>query len=157
MPSDDLGFFEILVSVFPSRRAIQGEMRGIMAENQVGNQLLEKATRGDRAAFDALIERFQHRVRAFVRSRLHVNFGDCLNVDEIVQDTFVRAYESIGGFRGNNLESFARWLMGIARIAVIKAAGQVGLTELEVVDDIVDSEVSPSRIRSPAVGPYSET
>ncbi len=146
MRPDDLRFFEISASVFPSRRAIQGEMRGIMTENQAENQLLEKATRGDRAACDDLIGRLQARVAAFVHSRLHANLGERLNVDEIVQDTFVRAYESIGGFRGGDLESFARWLMGVARIAVIKAAGQVGRAELELVDDRVDSEVSPSRM-----------
>lgn len=117
-----------------------------MADKQTGKQLLEKARRGDRATFDKLVEQFQHRVQAFVSSRIGGELRDRLGVEEIVQDTFVRAYQSVSTFRGDDLESFARWLMGVARIAVIKAAGQVGRTELGIVRDVAGSDVSPSRV-----------
>ena len=116
-----------------------------MIDDRAGNQLLESAQEGDRAAFDSLVAQLEPRVQAFIRSRVGVNVRDRLNIDEISQDTFVRAYGSMKGFRGGDLESFTRWLMGIARIAVIKAANQAGGTELELVRDVPGSDISPSK------------
>ncbi|MBN1441330.1 MAG: sigma-70 family RNA polymerase sigma factor, partial [Planctomycetes bacterium] len=68
-----------------------------------------------------------------------------LDLDEIVQDTFVRAYESLRSFRGDDIPSFARWLMGIARIAVIRAASPPGAGQLALGDGIAaEAGASPS-------------
>ena len=116
-----------------------------MREDCEGNLLLVKARAGDRAAFGALVEGLEGRLRAFLRTRIRPDARARLDLDEIVQDTFVRAYTSLGGFRGGDLEAFARWLLGIARIAVIKAAGPPGSRDLAIDADVAGSGVSPSR------------
>jgi RNA polymerase sigma factor (sigma-70 family) len=110
-------------------------MRGILHESHEGNGLLRRAKAGDRAAFDALAERLERRLRTFLRSRLRADRGARLDLDAVVRDTFVRAWESMGSFRGGDLESFARWLLSIARIAVIKAAHPLEGSELALLSD----------------------
>jgi RNA polymerase sigma-70 factor (ECF subfamily) len=116
-----------------------------MDDSGEGSRLLARAQAGDREAFDVLLERLEPRVRAFVLSRVRADARLRLDIDEIVQDTFVRAYESIQTFRGGDLPSFARWLMGVARIAVIKAANSPGWRQLSAGANIAESGTSPSR------------
>ena len=117
-----------------------------MPQKDEGSQMLLSARAGDRAAYDALIAHLEPRLRAFVRSRIHADACLRLDMDEIVQDTFVRAYESLQHFRGDDVPSFARWLMGIARIAVIKAASPPGARALGLGDDIPQGGASPSGV-----------
>jgi RNA polymerase sigma-70 factor, ECF subfamily len=113
-------------------------------ESDEETQLLTDARAGDRAAYDGLVARLEPRVRAFVLSRIHPEARPRLDLDEIVQDTFVRAYESLRSFRGDDMPTFSRWLMGIARIAVIRAARPPGAGHLGLGDDVIEGGASPS-------------
>jgi RNA polymerase sigma-70 factor (ECF subfamily) len=68
---------------------------------------LTKARSGDRAAFGALVRRYQRRVYA---TALHIlgNHGDA---DDVAQETFVRAYRGIKQFDGR--ADFFTWLYRI--------------------------------------------
>ena len=110
-------------------------MREILHESHEGNGLLRRAKSGDRAAFDALAGLLERRLRTFLRSRLRADRGARLDLDAVVRDTFARARESMGSFRGGDLASFARWLLSIARIAVIKAAHPLEGSELALLSD----------------------
>src|SRR5688572_15315559 len=68
---------------------------------------LERARKGDRTAFGALVRRFQRRVYA---TALHIlgNHGDA---DDVTQETFVRAYRGIATFDGR--ADFFTWLYRI--------------------------------------------
>lgn len=63
---------------------------------------------GDRRAFDLLIKKYRCRIRRVI-SNLTRNTSD---VDDVVQDTFMRAYCAIDRFRGDS--SFYTWLYRIA-------------------------------------------
>ena len=67
-------------------------MTGIMTQKDVESGLVRSAREGDREAFDELVNRLEHRVAAFVRTRIRTDFRSRLDVDQIVQDTFVRAF-----------------------------------------------------------------
>ena len=64
---------------------------------------------GNQRAFDELVRRYQSPVRRFF---LNQTLGDSQLSDDLAQDTFIKAYTSIGSFRG--LSSFQTWLMRIA-------------------------------------------
>lgn len=71
--------------------------------------LIAAALAGDEDAFRDIVERHERLVRGFI-------FGlgaDADLVEELVQQTFVEAYRSLGTFRGE--VNFATWLCGIAR------------------------------------------
>ena len=64
---------------------------------------------GDRRAFDRLVCRHQSRLRRFFMAQ---TLGDAQLSDDLAQDTFVKAYLGLAGFRG--LSSFSTWLFRIA-------------------------------------------
>ena len=60
------------------------------------NDLVESAQQGDIKAFHKLFSKFQDKLKSY----LYRIIADRNDVDDIVQDTFVRAFDKIGSFRG---------------------------------------------------------
>lgn len=71
--------------------------------------LVRRAQAGDLEAFTGLLEHFQTRVFHFVVRMLH----NAHDAEEVTQDTFVKAWRHLGGFRPGR--SFSTWLFTIAR------------------------------------------
>jgi RNA polymerase sigma-70 factor, ECF subfamily len=71
-------------------------------------ELIERAKRGDRQAFGALVERYQRRVIGVALAIAH-NQDDAF---ELAQETFVRAFENLSKFESRS--SFSTWLYRIA-------------------------------------------
>lgn len=63
----------------------------------------------DKRAFDALVVKYQGRIRRFFMNH---TLGDEQLSDDLAQDTFVKAYTNIRQFRG--LSAFSSWLYRIA-------------------------------------------
>lgn len=70
--------------------------------------LVARAQTGDRVAFDLLVRKYQHRIHKFVTRYVH----DANLALDITQESFLRAYRSIGSFRGDS--AFYTWLYRIA-------------------------------------------
>lgn len=71
-------------------------------------KLVRRVQQGDKRAFDLLVLKYQHRVRAIV-SRYIQDHGE---VDDVVQESFIKAYRALGDFRGDS--QFYTWLYRIA-------------------------------------------
>lgn len=71
-------------------------------------ELVRRVQRGDGAAFDLLVRKHQHRVLAVI-GRYVADWSEC---HDIAQDTFIRAYRALPGFRGE--AQFSTWLHRIA-------------------------------------------
>ena len=71
--------------------------------------LSQCALADNRDAFGRLVEAYQPRVRRFL---LNLTSGDEMLTDDLAQETFIKAYVGIRGFRG--LSSFGTWLYRIA-------------------------------------------
>ena len=85
------------------------------AQNQPVPTDLELVARwkgGEQRAATALVQRHADAVARFV-----VSLGVRHDVDDVVQDTFVRAFGSIDGFRGES--ALRTWLLAIARRLVL--------------------------------------
>jgi RNA polymerase sigma-70 factor (ECF subfamily) len=74
----------------------------------VDETLVAQAASGNREAFDELVRRYQSRMFQLVRI---LTSGDA-EAEDLVQDTFVRAYRAVGRFRGDS--TFRTWLHRIA-------------------------------------------
>jgi RNA polymerase sigma-70 factor (ECF subfamily) len=70
-------------------------------------ELVRQSRRGDKEAFRELVERYQRKVIAVALGMLQ-NRDDAM---EIAQETFVKAYENLGNFKGES--SFYTWLYRI--------------------------------------------
>ncbi len=71
-------------------------------------ELVRRVQRGDSAAFDLLVRKYQHRIIALIGRYIH-DWSEC---QDVAQDTFMRAYRAMGNFRGD--AQFYTWLHRIA-------------------------------------------
>lgn len=78
------------------------------SQQQVDQELVQRVQRGDMAAFDLLVRKYQHRIAALI-GRYIRDWSEC---QDVAQDTFIRAYRAIGNFRGD--AQFYTWLHRIA-------------------------------------------
>jgi RNA polymerase sigma-70 factor (ECF subfamily) len=72
-------------------------------------ELCARVAKGDEAAFEALVVRYQDRVYGFC-SRL---LGERAEAEDVAQDVFLTLYRSAGDFRGES--QFSTWLLRIAK------------------------------------------
>ncbi|MGN0859755.1 MAG: RNA polymerase sigma factor RpoE [Stenotrophomonas sp.] len=113
-----------------------------MADQQMPQEpdhsLVGRVQAGERAAFDVLVRRHQHRVLAVI-GRYIADWSEC---QDVAQEAFVRAFRAIDSFRGD--AQFSTWMH---RIAVNTAknhltaqnrrppAADIDLIDAEVVND----------------------
>jgi RNA polymerase sigma-70 factor (ECF subfamily) len=71
-------------------------------------ELVRLAQQGDKRAFEALVVKYQRRIARHV-ARYVKRAAD---VEDVVQDTFIRAYRGLASFRGDS--AFYSWLYRIA-------------------------------------------
>jgi RNA polymerase sigma-70 factor (ECF subfamily) len=71
-------------------------------------ELIAAVLRGDRAAFEPLVKKYQPRVFATARRYARRD----TDVEDIVQDVFLKAYQKLETFRGD--APFEHWLMRLA-------------------------------------------
>src|SRR5210317_2029197 len=79
-----------------------------MGTNLLDAELVKRVQAGDSAAFDILVQKYQHKVVNLV-GRFVSDHAEC---QDITQDAFVKAYRAIGNFRGES--QFYTWLYRIA-------------------------------------------
>jgi RNA polymerase sigma-70 factor (ECF subfamily) len=82
--------------------------RSRMSEAQVDQLLVERVQKGDKRAFDLLINKYQHRIISLV-SRYVSDHAEAMDV---AQEAFIKAYRAIDRFRGDS--AFYTWLYRIA-------------------------------------------
>lgn len=81
---------------------------GRQASPELDLELVKRVQRGDSAAFDLLVRKYQHKVIALI-SRYVNNYAEC---EDVAQEAFVRAWRAIGSFRGES--AFYTWMYKIA-------------------------------------------
>jgi RNA polymerase sigma-70 factor (ECF subfamily) len=79
----------------------------VASERDIDRQLVERAQRGDKRAFELLVEKYQRKL-ARLLSRLIRDPGE---VEDVAQETFVKAYRALPSFRGES--AFYTWLYRI--------------------------------------------
>ena len=94
--------------------------------------LITKARGGDRGAFDKLVASIRPRLLALIGSRLGPALRERTEVDDVLQETLLRAFRSMGSFRPEGPDSLLRWMGGIAQHVIVDLARkrsevQVGL------------------------------
>jgi len=78
-----------------------------VADRDIDGQLVERAQRGDKRAFELLVEKYQRKL-----ARLLSRFvRDPAEVEDVTQEAFIKAYRALPGFRGDS--AFYTWLYRI--------------------------------------------
>jgi RNA polymerase sigma-70 factor (ECF subfamily) len=84
--------------------------------------LLERIRHGDRQVFSPLFDKYRRRLAVLIHYRLGPELSAVAEVDDILQDVFLRAFQDIDKFSYESPGSFLRWLSRIADHAVIDLA-----------------------------------
>lgn len=140
------------LTIPPPQRLLYGHMiepvRSV--DDPPDAELIARWKTGDQRAAQKLVER-----HASALARFAVSCGARDEVDELVQDTFVRAFGSLDGFRGES--SFRTWLFTIERRLLMDrrrserrrpVSLEIGegdaSTEYDALDDLVADEAHAS-------------
>ena len=79
-----------------------------MTDRDIDQQLVERVQRGDKAAFDLLVSKYQRKIFRLL-SRL---IRDQAEIEDVAQEAFIKAYRALPNFRGDS--AFYTWLYRIA-------------------------------------------
>ena len=78
-----------------------------MSDREIDRQLVTRAQRGDKHAFELLVEKYQRKL-----ARLLSRFiRDPAEVEDVTQEAFIKAYRALPAFRGDS--AFYTWLYRI--------------------------------------------
>lgn len=83
-------------------------VQGGVSEAKVDQLLVERVQKGDKRAFDLLIQKYQHRIVSLVSRYV----SDQSEAQDVAQEAFIKAYRAIKRFRGDS--AFYTWLYRIA-------------------------------------------
>ncbi len=121
-------------------------MKVIVAVDETETDLIRRAREGDRGSFDRLVRMHQDRLVAIVRRRIGGYLRGRIEVDDVLQETFLKALRSIASFEERGPDSFLHWLRGIAENLLLYWAREFHRTDqLPLASDLPASAVSPSR------------
>ena len=107
--------------------------------------LVERVQRGDQRAFEMLVIKYQRRIERLIARMVR----DVDLVEDIAQETFIRAYRALPNFRGDS--AFYTWLYRIAVNTAKKA--MIGLVRDPVITEsdmasLADEDDGGSRVEN---------
>ena len=79
-----------------------------MGDREVDQQLVERAQRGDKRAFELLVSKYQRKLGRLLSRMVR----DPAEVEDVTQEAFIKAYRALPAFRGDS--AFYTWLYRIA-------------------------------------------
>jgi RNA polymerase sigma-70 factor, ECF subfamily len=109
--------------------------------------LIDRIRQGDREAFTPLFQKYRPRLAVFVHYRLSPQLRAQIEIDDILQETLLKAYEELEQFSYHGPGSYFRWLSRIAEHVIVDEARYRGREKRRAV------EVVPFRSESNPAGP----
>lgn len=101
---------------------------------EIDDLVLLRAQRGDAAASRALVERYQRPVFALLSRML----GPRAPVEDLAQETFLKAFRALPGFDRSGTARLSTWLLTIASRLAIDELRRQGAPEEPVDDQLPD-------------------
>ncbi len=91
-----------------SAQRVEGTQgKEVMSDREVDQQLVERAQRGDKRAFELLVIKYQRKLERLL-SRVIRDPGE---IEDVAQEAFIKAYRALPNFRGDS--AFYTWLYRI--------------------------------------------
>lgn len=106
-----------------------------MGENGVDQELVERVQRGEKAAFDVLVLKYQHKLTQLIARYVR----DPAEVLDVAQESFLKAYRALPNFRGDS--AFYTWLY---RIAINTAKNHLVAQSRRPPSEDIDSNLAES-------------
>lgn len=78
-----------------------------MGDREIDQQLVERAQRGDKHAFELLVSKYQRKLIRLLSRYVR----DPAEVEDVAQEAFIKAYRALSSFRGDS--AFYTWIYRI--------------------------------------------
>ena len=78
-----------------------------MTEREIDQQLVERAQKGDKKAFDVLVGKYRRKLERLLSRSIR----DPAEIEDVAQEVFIKAYRALPSFRGDS--AFYTWLYRI--------------------------------------------
>ncbi len=78
-----------------------------MSDREIDQQLVERAQRGEKHAFELLVSKYQRKLQRLLSRFIR----DSTEVEDVTQEAFIKAYRALPSFRGDS--AFYTWLYRI--------------------------------------------
>lgn len=98
---------------------------------QFDKELVRRVQGGDKAAFDTLVRKYQHKIAQLINRYIK----DPHEALDVSQDAFIKAYRALPNFRGDS--AFYTWMY---RIAINTAKNHIAMRSRHSGEDEVDIE-----------------
>ncbi len=115
------------------------DVKPVNPERAIDQKLVEKAQKGDKKAFGILVEKYNKKLTRLLSRMVR----DQSEIEDIVQDSFIKAYRAINNFRGDS--AFYTWLYRIGintaknhLVSLGRRPKAVNSVELEDIENFVD-------------------
>jgi RNA polymerase sigma-70 factor (ECF subfamily) len=119
-----------------------------VAQTQTDEELVQKAQQDDERAFGKLVERYETKVYSLAIKMLR-NPEDA---EDVLQDTFLRAYRGIKSFQGNS--TFSTWIYRITANSALMRLRKKQLPTVSI--DDADERETPINIADWSPGPVEQ-
>ena len=117
-----------------------GRQRGAKNEESTW---VKKARAGDRAAFDRLVSANERKLKTLVSRKIGKRLAEGVDLEDVLQETYLRAFKAIDKFEWQGEDSFSRWLLGIANHVILKLTGKRHVLKLELENTLPSKDDSP--------------
>ena len=109
------------------------------------NSLLDRAKAGDRAAFDDLCRAHRAHLESLVGARMGPALRGKVEPADIVQETLLRAFQSMDVFRGTDEKTLVGWFLSIAEHLMWNASQKRSFREVPLSLEVASDAVSGSK------------
>jgi RNA polymerase sigma-70 factor (ECF subfamily) len=123
-------------------------MRTLVATSSTDEELVKKSQQNDERAFGELVGRYESKVYSLAMKMLR-NPEDA---EDVLQDTFLRAYRGIKSFQGNS--TFSTWIYRITANSALMRLRKKQLPTVSI--DDADERETPINIADWAPGPVEQ-
>lgn len=113
-----------------------------MSDREIDQQLVERAQRGDKHAFELLVTKYQRKLVRLLSRFIR----DTTEVEDVAQEAFIKAYRALPNFRGDS--AFYTWLYRIGintaknyLVAMGRRAPTSTSMDAEEAEDLGESEL----------------
>jgi RNA polymerase sigma-70 factor (ECF subfamily) len=118
-----------------------------MSTDPETEELVRKATAGDRSAFEAVVTRYRSRLAGLIYVRMSPSARRRLDVEDVLQETTLAALKSLPSFEWRGEESFFRWLRQIAEHVILNFVNRDRTYEdLPAEGALPNEDTAPSKV-----------
>lgn len=114
-------------------------------KQQPDKMLVGRAQEGDRGAFEELVARYKDRVLDSIRARYRRQ-GFAGDGEDVLDETVLRAFQSLGRFEWKDEDCFLKWLLGISRnVQLDELRRKRPVLSLEAIEEAESEGPTPSQ------------